>query len=352
MSWPRLLFFSLLCLMFVTPVLAGEMRALYEAEVVATGTDETARNQDIRSALQLVLGRVITPAALTSRTAAGMLDSAVNYVLSYRYASRPSADNPAVKTDVLEVTFDQIRLTDILRQKGISVWSEQRPDTLVWLVIGDAQRQEWFTPEQMPEIDRELRQAAIQKGLPLAFPLLDLTDQQGLTVEDLGSGADDRVRAVSARYEAAGVLAGRLIRSEANAWEFSWRFFTGDAAPTNTQGQFPSLGEAMRAGVATAYAKLAERFIPKTLSTTELQLRVTGISSLDDVSKISNYLGSLSLIKTVEWLSVQPTHAMLRLSVRGDRKALEEAFAVGRMLRPAEDQVSGFSGMNYQLVQR
>jgi hypothetical protein len=201
----------------------------------------------------------------------------------------------------------------------------------------------------MPDIDRELRQAAERQGLPLALPLLDLTDQQSLSVEDLGSGADDRIRAASARYEAAGVLAGRLSRTPENGWNVVWRFYRPDAASTNWQGRFNNLAEAMQAGFAGAYGKLAERYIPKTLSETHLELRVTGISSLADVSKVANYLGSLSLIETVEWLRIEPSQAVFRLFVRGDQTALEQAFALGKILRPAEGETQGFTGMNYQL---
>ncbi|HUL10748.1 MAG TPA: DUF2066 domain-containing protein [Methylococcaceae bacterium] len=328
---------------------AAEIRTLYQAEVTATGNDETARDQDIRRALQLVLGRVISPAALASRASGAILEKAVNYVLSYEYASKPAAENASVKTEVMRVNFDQMRLTEALRQKGVNVWAEQRPTILVWLGVGDDQRQEWFMPEMMPEIDRELRQAAEQEGLPIALPLLDLTDQQSLSVEDLGSGADERIRAASARYEAAGVLAGRLSRSTENGWDVLWRFYRPDAAPANWQGRFNSLAEAMQAGFAGAYGKLAEHYIPKTLSETRVELRVTGITSLADVSTVASYLSSLSLIRTVEWLRIEPTQAVFRLFVRGDRTALEQAFALGKTLRPVEGETQGFTGMNYQL---
>ena len=339
----------LLCL-FGAPANGAEIRTLYQAEVVTSGTDEGARNQDIRRALQLVLGRIVSPAALASRPAGAILDKAVNYVLSYEYESRPASDSSSAKTELLRVNFDQPRLTDALRQKGINVWGEQRPEILLWLAVGDEQRREWFLPEAMPEIDRQLKLAAEQKGLPYALPLLDLTDQQNLSVEDVWSGADERIRAASARYEAADALAGRISKSAENGWEAVWRLYQPSAAPASWQGRYGSLAEAMQAGFAGAYAKLSERYIPKVTGETRLQLRVTGISSLADVSKVANYLGSLSLIKSVEWLRVEPSQAVFRLVARGDRTAVEQAFALGKMLQPAEDE--GFSGMNYQLQQQ
>jgi hypothetical protein len=128
-----------------------------------------------------------------------------------------------------------------------------------------------------------------------------------------------------------------------------WRFYRPDAAPANWQGRFNSLAEAMQAGFAGAYGKLAEHYIPKTLSETRVELRVTGITSLADVSTVASYLSSLSLIRTVEWLRIEPTQAVFRLFVRGDRTALEQAFALGKTLRPVEGETQGFTGMNYQL---
>jgi hypothetical protein len=73
---------------------------------------------------------------------------------------------------------------------------------------------------------------------------------------------------------------------------------------------------------------------------------------LADVSKVANYLSSLSLIKSVEWLRVEPSQAVFRLIARGDQSALAQAFALGKMLRPAEGETKGFAGMNYQLMQQ
>jgi hypothetical protein len=345
---------TVLCLLHLIgglPSHGAEVRTLFQAEVVVSSKDEGARDQDIRRALQLVLGRTISPTALASRGAGAILDKAVNYVLSYEYASRPASDPSSVRIDLLRVNFDQPRLTDALRRKGISAWGEQRPELLLWLAVGDVRRQEWFLPELMPEIDRQLRFAADQKGLPYALPLLDLADQQSLSIEDIRSGADEPIRTASARYEATDALAGRLSRTDDNGWEAVWRLYPANAAPTAWQGQYNSLAEAMQAGFDGAYAKLSERYIPaKPQGETRLELRVTGVSSLAEVSKVANYLGSLSLIKSVEWLRVEPNQAVFRLVARGDRTSLEQAFALGRMLRPAEGD--GFRGMNYQLQQQ
>ena len=334
-----------------TPTQAAEIRTLYQAEVVATGKDEVARDQDIRRGLQLVLGRVISPDALASRAAAGILDQSMDYVLAYEYVRKPAPDDASAKTGVLRISFDQTRLGQVLRKNGIRVWSEQRPEILVWLAVGDPQGHELFRPEVMPEIDRELRQAAAQWGLPVALPMLDLTDQQNLSVEDLWSGKEERIQAAASRYETAVVLAGQLARSAENIWEAQWRLYRPDAKPANWQGQFPSLAEAMQAGWGGTYGKLAEAYIPKTQKATQLELKVTGMSSLADVSRVANYLGSLSLVKTVEWLRVEPTQAVFKLVIRGNRSALQQAFALGKVLRPARVDDQGFSGMNYQLLQ-
>jgi len=328
-------------------VIAAEVKGLYRTDVAVQSKDESTRNEDIRRALEQVLKRLIRTDVLQSKAIRSMLEKPDRFVLQYEYTTKSDADTPL---DYLRVDFDSSRLKDTLRERGITPWGEQRPEVLVWLSIMDNSEKSIFVPEQMPEIDRSLRAAAEENGLPVTVPLWDLTDQQGVSPNDLETGNAERVRQASARYETDAVLVGRLSHRPEGDWEAIWRLYLLNLDQT-WQGRFPDLREALRSGSSGVYTRLAERFIPRTTQETTLELEVVGLSSLDQIDRAAAYLSGLSQVKRLEWMGVEADHAMFKLYILGERASLEETLALGRVLRPFASDDQRFSGLTYRLAE-
>ena len=130
---------------------------------------------------------------------------------------------------------------------------------LVWLSIEDNAQESMFVADQMPEIDQALRAAAEENGVPVTLPLWDLTDQQGLNLDDLVTGNGERIRQASARYETDAVLAGRLSHRPREvgmqAGGFTSRIWMRLGKGTSPISPEHSIG------TSGAYTRLAERFI-------------------------------------------------------------------------------------------
>lgn len=338
---------SLWLIMVCPNRMAAEIKGLYRMDVAVQSKDESTRNEDIRKALEQVLKRLVRTDAMQSKAVRSMLEKPDHFVLQYEYITKSDTDAPL---DYLRVEFDSPRINDTLRKSNISPWGEQRPEVLVWLSIEDNAEKSIFVADQMPEIDRALRAAAEESGLPVTVPLWDLTDQQSLSIEDLETGNGERVKQASARYETDAVLAGRLSHRPEGTWDATWRIYLQNLDET-WQGNFPDLQEALRSGTSGVYSRLAERFIPRTTQETTLELKIVGLSSLDATDRATAYLSRLSQVKRLEWMGVDADHALFKLYVLGDRASLEEALALGRVLRPVANEDRQFSGLTYRLAE-
>ncbi|WP_119629593.1 DUF2066 domain-containing protein [Methylocaldum marinum] len=327
--------------------MAAEFKGLYRTDVAVQSKDESTRNEDIRRALEQVLKRLVRSDAMQSKAVGAMLEKPEQFVLQYEYISKPSADTPL---DYLRVDFDSPRLNDALRKSNISPWGEQRPEVLVWLSIEENSEKSIFAADQMPEMDRTLRAAAGENGLPVTAPLWDLTDQQNLNFEDFETGNGERIRQASARYESDAVLAGRLSHEPDGTWDAVWRLYLQNIEET-WQGNSPDAPAAIRSGIAGVYSRLAERFIPRTTRETILELKVFGLSSLGAIDRAASNLSGLSQVRKLEMLGVDADYALFKLYVRGDRASLEETLALGRVLRPVANEDRQFSGLTYQLAE-
>lgn len=344
----RLVALVSLWLVTVCPnLMAAEVKGLYRMEVAAQSKDESARDEDIRKALEQVLKRLVRTDVMPSKTIRSMLEKPDRFVLQYEYETKSDGNAPR---DYLRVDFDSSRINDALRESNIGSWGEQRPEVLVWLSIEDNAEKSIFAAEQMPEIDRALRAAAEENGLSVTAPLWDLTDQQNLNPDDVDAGREERIRQASARYETDAVLAGRLSHKPEGTWDAAWRLYLQNRDET-WQGNFPDLPEALRSGTAGTYARLAERFIPRTAQETILELKVVGLSSLDAIDRATAYLSRMSQVKKLEWEGVDADSALFKLYILGDRTALEEALALGRVLRPVANDDRQFSGLTCQLAE-
>jgi hypothetical protein len=324
---------------------AAEIKGLYRIETAVQSRDEATRTEDFRRALDQVLRRVVRTETLASNAVRNILAKPEAYVLQFEYATR--AENGQT-IPVLRVDFDPARLKDALRRGGIEAWGAERPEVLVWLAIQDSQQPQAVTADQKPEVDALLRELSDETGLPLTTPLWDLSDQHALTPADIATGNPERIRLASTRYETEVVLTGRLAQKADTTWEADWRLYRNDAQE-RWQNQTANLREILNSGLTGVYTRLAAQLIPRKAATTTLELKITGIASLDDANRVAAYLEKLSPVSKVEWLSIGAGDATFKVKLRGGRETFRQTVILGPLLRPATGE-PGFSGLTYRLL--
>ncbi len=298
-----------------------EVATLFTAEIPLDPDADDPRNNAYAAALVEVLLRVSGPElSRNPELIEELFPNAAAYVTQFRPGAAES----------LWVSFDGQAIEATLRNAGQNIWGSDRPLTLVWLAVdwGRGEREIIAaddpnrTQQQARSIDRNrmlrerMLEIAAQRGLPLAFPLLDTTDLQSVTFSDIWGGFDDAVLDASQRYAANSVLIGRLrpSSSQRNRWTY---FFNNDRRVWSGEP------EAIINQIADLLA--AEFAVGGNAPIELVVLRVAGIESIDAYGAVQQLLSGVSLIESYKIAKVSGDTVDYSVEVRGGAERLRRA---------------------------
>lgn len=315
------------------PVDAMEMTDLYTIQVPVDETESGWREQAYSRALSQVLIRVTG-----QRSAANDLQLEALFEQPSRLVQgyRRGAD------DTLWVSFDGRAIAAQLRQAGRAVWGSERPVTLVWLAVdrGRGEREIIAAEEdslpasasRSADPNRFLRErvngVAIERGIPVVWPLLDGADLEAIGFSDIWGGFEQPVIDASMRYSANSILVGRIDASGgANTPRWIW-YFGGE------QRQW-------RASVEDAVHRVADLMASQLAAvgdeqTTTVRLMVGGVSDLTAYADINRYLGSVSVIRSLELEQFLDDSLTYRLELLGESDRLARVLRLSGRFDPFE----------------
>ncbi|EGG95177.1 hypothetical protein IMCC1989_1600 [gamma proteobacterium IMCC1989] len=185
---------------------------LYTHTQLVLDQSENLRLQAMRAGLASVFVRVTGDAQSVKQAAVVQaLSKPSAYVSQYRYRTTDEvitiagASRPAQE---LWLQFSESAIQRVLQTAQLPVWPNVRPEILLWVAADESGKR--ILGSGSTPINAFKRTADI-RGLPLAMPLLDLTDRQELTATRLWARDERAINRASARYGADGVLAGRIV---------------------------------------------------------------------------------------------------------------------------------------------
>lgn len=335
-----------LILLALTPWLraqAVEVSSLYTAEAALAGNDAQGRSAAYADALSQVLSRITgLPDPLASPEIAGLFPDPARFVLQYR----PGEDRS------LWITFDGPAIEGLLRAANVTVWGDDRPLTLVWLAVdwgqgereivgaGDAEH----SPDEQRSIDRNrllrerVQDAALRRGIPIGFPLLDVEDLNGVSFSDIWGGFDDRLLEASRRYDANSILVGRIRPYSTGSNRWSW-YFGGE--------QREWTGEPEEVVTLLANALAAQFAIAGNAELDTFALTISGIDSVAAFGAVQSYMERIDLVDELAIDRVQGDSVRYRVSCHGGEERLKRVLEFSGMLEPADSvpQTGGAGGV-------
>ncbi len=241
------------------PARAEEVKGLFEIELIANSQSAADREQAIKQALYGVLSRVLVAEDISKVPVVQQaLQGARHYVKQFQYSLIAADEFSAGDARLIRVEFDQEQLMELMRQSQVGIWSEIRPQTLVWLVVEEDGKRQFYNPESMPDFESAWALASKVKGVPIIFPMLDLEEQQRISVSEVLGADSKNLLNVSARYEVPAVMAARLAR-KGQCWQGEWAFYF-DAKITQWNSHCQPLKSAMLEGVQGAYNVLSNYY--------------------------------------------------------------------------------------------
>jgi hypothetical protein len=365
-----ILWLAIACL--VTPVSYGlQVTDLYVHQVAVSNESDSERNRAFGEALSAVIIKVTGERRwLLHPTIERALDNAQDYVEAISYISeaielvqeasaapqqnrdsRNTQDNaggalvntPNLLQEVSEqryinVNFAAELIDQLLTDADIPVWDSNRPSVLVWMALQtESGERRLLTADNQPEIIRYMQDFALERGLPIIFPVLDFEDRQSLNEDQLWNLEESVIELASIRYGADSILSGRLHFTAGGELVGLWKFIFQDEADV-FDGFDQDLQGYLYAPLDRVTNKLSSYFaiVPEESTEQFVRLRIEGINNLTAYSALLSYVSNLGLVQSVAAAELDGERLELELGLVGDVVQLYELIALDRDLLPIE----------------
>ncbi|WP_236250652.1 DUF2066 domain-containing protein [Microbulbifer sp. ALW1] len=328
--------FSLLlaALMLAIPASARVMPDLYEVREAVPSRGATDRTAATSRGLERVFIRVTGDQQIASNPKlAPVLGQANKYVQGYRYDS----DNNQL---YVHLTYDPKAVNDLVHQLQLPLWPNNRPGTLVWMAVDTLQGgRDTLRQEDYPELFGLMDGLALERGLPLDFPVMDLNDQRNMPLGSLWAQDEGAAERAGVRYRPDATLMGRLLQTSGQRWQANWLLIHGGRSYAfDASGE--SLEEVALRGVNEATNMLAERYAVRTGDTgvaSAVLVEISGIRNFAAYSQATNYLQGLAQVSSADVLAVNGDRLTLSLTTSTQLESLRDVLALNRNLQLAGD---------------
>ena len=365
-----ILWLAIACL--VTPVSYGlQVTGLYVHQVAVSNESDSERSRAFGEALSAVIIKVTGERRwLLHPTIERALDNAQDYVEAISYISeaielvqeasaapqqnrdsRNTQDNaggalvntPNLLQEVSEqryinVNFAAELIDQLLTDADIPVWDSNRPSVLVWMALQtESGERRLLTVDNQPEIIRYMQDFALERGLPIIFPVLDFEDRQSLNEDQLWNLEESVIELASIRYGADSILSGRLHFTAGGELVGLWKFIFQDEADV-FDGFDQDLQGYLYEPLDRVTNKLSSYFaiVPEEFTEQFVRLRIEGINNLTAYSALLSYVSNLGLVQSVAAAELDGERLELELGLVGDVVQLYELIALDRDLLPIE----------------
>jgi hypothetical protein len=345
--------FILVLLLAVAPPLeahAVRVHSIYQAEIPVASESE----EDKLIAEQAALAEVFIKISGNSH----ILDNNPNLKSSLTYAdslveeysySTP-LDAPKETPSVLFVRFDAEGVNKLLREAGSPVWGENRPLILVWLALQTLDKSAEIVDGSMGELLPMLKQTAKQRGLPVIFPMMDVTDVTQVSVNDIGAKSITTLLQASKRYDSNAILIGKVTQTSGD-YMSHWILVLGaDRWSWDVTGS--SMQDVMTGIVDNVTDALANRYgmVVSTAVQAQVTLTIHGFAKNADLLRIMRYLQHLTPVTEVQLMTVVNSDITFNVSLHGSKEAFIQALASGKTLAPVSVANLADGNIEYKLT--
>lgn len=324
---------SLLLNIGLAPVARADViPGLYETEISVSTQNLDERKEALTAGMRQVLLRVSGHSIVLTITAIEeALTHPTRYVQRYRYRKREGVQGAQEK--VLWVRFDKKAINKLLRDNRMPVWGRTRPAVLVWLVVDNRQSRILLGNNVSNPAKAFISEQARLRGIPLRWPMLDLSDRTNITTSDVWGSFEDTIINASRRYHTEAILVGRVYKTYGGSWNARWTLYDHGHREDWT-AHAETLIESLIPGVDRTASILAQRFarVQSETQNNALLLQVYGVNTLAAYNKILKYLSRLAVVTDVQPQTVSPDNVIFRLKVRNGRMAVSQAIALGHTL--------------------
>jgi hypothetical protein len=311
---------------------AVRVTSIYKAQISVNSQSEHDRSQSLTPGLEQVFIKVSGNGNVSSNE--GVREHLKNAASLMQEFSYTNSNNPA-KPYLLTLQFDQEGVNKILREAGVPIWGMSRPLILVWAEFEmPAHPALLIDSSSTNDVRKLLQTAADQRGLPLLFPMMDMTDINLVGVNDVVTMAADKLQTAAKRYESDGILILRVFRLQ-EGFSTQAKLMVGDNQwDLNTSGK--TMAEALNALVNNMTDNLAGRYatVVKETVQSRIVLKIKGITEQNDFAQLMHYVEHLTPVADAQITKIDGSDVTLTINLRGTLQSFIEALSIGKKLTP------------------
>ena len=335
----------LILLLFLLPlnINAIEVENLYSAKVAVASQSTGARNQALKNALRAILvkvgGKKIEHPLITQA-----INNYNQYVTQYQYVHN---DNEIL----LNVSFDESKINRLFKESDLAIWGRLRPQVLVWLVDEDGFERKIISSTSNSLLPKTIDDFSQLRGLPLIMPIMDLTDLSALTLTDVWGRFSQPVAQASARYMAEAIVVVRISNSsllnnldttedcplcQTHNLVVDWSLMTDaqseDSQVFSQQYHGDNADKLLVLALSDITDIIYQQYALSTTNNNVLEVDIANIASLGDLIAVSDFLGELSAVQSVQLVSAQGTNRRFKLFLIGSQQALFASLKLSEQL--------------------
>nr|WP_235004389.1 DUF2066 domain-containing protein [Photobacterium malacitanum] len=343
MSLTMLRFALLFLAVLALPVRAATVNDLYQTQVALIGSDQqadqAAREQGLANVLVKISGNtdiLNNPAIKAAITNSG------RYISQFGYSQIDGQR-------ALDLSFDKNQIKQLLMQSKASIWKDQRPNILVWMVDSDGQQRNILWDQSTNALVNDTKQAADSRGLPLTFPVGDITDATAVNVSDLWGNFIDPIAAASHRYHANGLLLVKAQQQPDGTVSLNWQFYPQQPSKIATADTQPITGTASGTLAQTSTQMinkvtdyLANKYavVLGGVAGGKVNIEVDNIQSTEDFFALEKMLNNLTTVGSANAMRIKGNSVIFQLNLQGSEQAFRQEISHDNQVSQAQSGVA------------
>ncbi|WP_233426578.1 DUF2066 domain-containing protein [Photobacterium carnosum] len=343
MSLTMLRFALLFLAVLVLPVQAATVNDLYRTQVTLIGSDQqadqAAREQGLANVLVKISGNTDILNNATIKTA---ITNSGRYVSQLGYSQ---VDGQRA----INLSFDKNQIKQLLIKSKASIWKDQRPNILVWMVDNDGQQRNILWDQSTNALVNDTKQAADSRGLPLTFPVGDITDETAVNASDLWGGFIDPIAVASTRYHADGLLLVKAQQQPDANVTLHWQFYpqqpskiaTAEVQPITgtTSGTLAQSSNKMINQV-TDYLANKYAVVLGGVAGGKVNIEVDNIQSTENFFALEKMLNGLTTVNSANAMRIKGDSVIFQLNLQGSEQAFHQEISHDDQVRQTQSAIA------------
>lgn len=338
---------ALTTLMFNFSAKAVEVNDLYQAKVFVASQSTSDRRAAQKNAFKEVLIKLSGSEAINvNEHLKNALKNPSAYLNQFSYAQEG--------TDAfLLASFEQDKINSLLQRSEVGLWGKHRPLSTVWLIDEQGIERNIISDGSTSNVKTIIQQQAKIRGIPINFPLMDLTDSMQVNMSDVWGRFDDNLTSASQRYLAESVLIIRIsdstlvdnrncgLNCTQSSYALDWSFsnndgifqqkYTGKNKDTLIRKAINDLADTLHKNFSYTFNQVGENFI---------DIEIANVTNLQNFTEISDFFSGMTLVEDVKLITVNGESMVFRLNVITNTDAIKQALKLEQNLIENSDPLA------------